>query len=178
MKKLRIYRIEDDYIEFLRRYDNINVKYNKNSKRPYVGVVLVVNGIKYFAPLASPRPKHNKMKNSLDFIKIDKGKYGVINLNNMLPIVESALIEYNIMKEQDIAYRNLLLNQLSFINKNADIIMKKAARLYEKVTSGETHLNKRCVKFKLLEEKCLEYTPGISVVRKEAAATLEEDYER
>lgn len=177
MKKLRIYKIEDDYIDFLRKYDE-NVKYNKEKKRPYVGVVFVINNIKYFAPLASPRPKHEKMKNSLDFIKIDKGKYGVINLNNMIPVVDSAVVKYDIMKETDIAYRNLMLNQLSFINKNAEIIMRKAARLYIKVTSSKSHLNKRCAKFKLLEEKCMEYTPGISVVRKEIAATLEEDYER
>lgn len=37
--------------------------------------------MKYFAPLSSYKPKHEKMKNGLDFIKV--GNYAVININNM-----------------------------------------------------------------------------------------------
>ena len=40
--------------------------------------------MKYFAPLSSYTPKHDKMKNGLDFIKI--GNYAVININNMFPV--------------------------------------------------------------------------------------------
>ncbi len=46
MEKLRIYRVKDDYVEFLRRFDPKNVKYNKSGKRPYVGVVLQIGPIK------------------------------------------------------------------------------------------------------------------------------------
>jgi translation elongation factor EF-Tu-like GTPase len=40
--------------------------------------------MKYFAPLSSYKQKHDKMKNSLDFIKI--GNYAVVNINNMSPV--------------------------------------------------------------------------------------------
>lgn len=158
MDKLRIYKIKDDYIQFLRQFDSENVKYNKDGKRPYIGVVMIVNEIKYFAPMASPKPKHLKMKDNIDFIKIYKGRKGVINLNNMIPVVDEAIIEYNILDEADESYRNLLFDQLSFINKNKEKIISKANKLYQKVTNHNTFLNKRCAKFKLLEEKSILYT--------------------
>ena len=79
MKKLRLYKVSEDYIEFMREVDSENVRMNKGEKRPYVGVVLHINEHRYFAPLSSPKPKHKRMKNSLDFIKLDEGRLGVIN---------------------------------------------------------------------------------------------------
>ena len=61
--------------------DNRGVK----NKRPYIGVLFEIDRKKYLAPLSSPKPKHLTMKNSLDFVKINQGKFGVINLNNMFP---------------------------------------------------------------------------------------------
>lgn len=88
-----MYKISENYIEFLRETDPVNVKYNKNQRRPYIGIVLELNQILYFAPLASPKSKHIKMKNSLDFIKIGNGKLGAINLNNMIPVPQEAILE-------------------------------------------------------------------------------------
>lgn len=67
---MKFYHIEDDYIRYLRQYDD-KVAENKQERRPYVGVVLDVNGIKYCAPFTSPKPKHQKMKNTKDFRKIN-----------------------------------------------------------------------------------------------------------
>lgn len=47
----------------------------------YIGIILEVKGIKYFAPLSSFKNKHKQMKEGVDFIKIKD--YAVINLNNM-----------------------------------------------------------------------------------------------
>ena len=93
MKKLKLYKISEKYIHFLREVDPVNVKYNKKERRPYVGVVLEIQQFFYFAPLDSPKPKHLTMKNSLDFIKIDGGTLGVINLNNMIPVTKDALLD-------------------------------------------------------------------------------------
>ena len=35
---LKLYSIDDEYVEYLRRFD-LKVPYNKNKTRPYVGVV-------------------------------------------------------------------------------------------------------------------------------------------
>ncbi len=52
---LKIYYLDDDYINYLRKFDN-KVAYNKNSTRSYVGVVYTINELNYFAPLSSPKP--------------------------------------------------------------------------------------------------------------------------
>lgn len=49
MEALRIYRIEDQYVRFLKSRDD-KVQDNKNRRRPYVGVVLYVGSFKYFVP--------------------------------------------------------------------------------------------------------------------------------
>ena len=52
-RNMEIYNIKDSYIQFLRQYDT-NVAENKKETRPYVGVVLKIGDIKYYAPFTSP----------------------------------------------------------------------------------------------------------------------------
>ena len=111
---MKFYHIKDDYITFLRQYDS-KVSENKNQTRPYVGVVLEINSIKYYAPFSSPKTKHKKMKNGKDFRKINNGIYGAINFNNMIPVLDDVLIEIDIANIQDMKYRRLLQNQYNFI---------------------------------------------------------------
>lgn len=47
MENLRIYRVSDHYIRFLNSRDS-KVQYNKNARRPYVGVVFSFGGFQYF----------------------------------------------------------------------------------------------------------------------------------
>ena len=49
MKKLNLYTIDDDYINYLRKFDKV-VPYNKSETRPFVGIAYMVDGITYFAP--------------------------------------------------------------------------------------------------------------------------------
>ena len=67
-----------------------------------------------------------------DFIKIDSGNYGAINLNNMIPVPEGKYEEININEEKDNFYKILLQNQLTWCNKNKEIIIKKAENLRNK----------------------------------------------
>ena len=113
---MKLYTINEEYINYLKQFSE-NIKYNKNESRPYVGIILEINGHNYFAPLGSPKPKHIKMKESMDFIKIDNGQAGVINLNNMFPVIEEVIIEKNINLEEDNKYKELLVNQLDWCNK-------------------------------------------------------------
>ena len=87
----------------------------EKSNRPLVGIVLNINGFSYYAPLTSPKLKHLTMKNQIDFLKIDGGNLGAINLNNMIPVPNSALIKVDmIIKKEDsretINYKNMLIN--------------------------------------------------------------------
>ena len=54
------------YVNYLRQFDK-NVAYNKNTTRPYIGIVYTYNNYNYFAPLASPKPKHININPKLYF---------------------------------------------------------------------------------------------------------------
>ena len=89
--KLKIYILKENYVNYLRNSDN-RVPDNKLQTRPYIGIILKQDDFDYFSPLSSPKEKHKSMKNRMDFIKIDDGKLGIINLNNSVPVVDNELI--------------------------------------------------------------------------------------
>ena len=47
MGRLKLYNIDDQYIEYLYQFDN-KVPFNKNSKRPYIGIILEINKEKWY----------------------------------------------------------------------------------------------------------------------------------
>ncbi|MBU5228151.1 type III toxin-antitoxin system ToxN/AbiQ family toxin [Clostridium senegalense] len=161
MKDVNIFRVNSNYIRYLNKFD-AKVMYNKDNlhTRPYVGIVLDINNLNYFAPLTSPKPKHEKMKNNLGFMKIrlKDNEYGAVNINNMIPIKEDQLIKFNINDEKDNKYKKLLKNQFKFLYRNADNIHHSALKLYEKVViQKDINFINMCCDFKVLENKCLEY---------------------
>ena len=119
--------------------------------------------MEYFVPLSSPKEKHLKMKNTLDFLKLDNGKLGAINFNNMIPVTGNNYTLVNFDKENksasDIKYILLLQNQLSFLNAHYFSIISKAIKLYYlyKEDRLPKNIKDRCCNFPLLEDKCNEY---------------------
>lgn len=130
---------------------------NEKGKRKYIGIVFQINGINFFAPLSSYKTKHVKMKESVDFIKIKD--YAVINLNNMIPVPNSQIVEIDINKEKDLSYRYLLQAESREINRQKNRIRKNAEIVYShKIHNGDsTALAKRTNDFELLEKLCREY---------------------
>lgn len=116
MENLRIYRVSDHYIRFLKSRDS-KVQDNKNRKRPYVGIVLHVGGYKYFVPMESPKPNHSKIKSGKHILKLDNGRLGILGFNNMIPIHDAALVSFDILKEPDEKYRRFLQHQATVCNK-------------------------------------------------------------
>ena len=114
----KLAKIDYMYCDYLRKYDK-RVVYNKGKKelRPFIGVLFSIGDKEYFAPLSSPKPKHQIMKNNIDFFKIDNGTLGVINFNNMIPVVESALLLIDIDAMEDSKYQRLLQNQYNNLDK-------------------------------------------------------------
>ncbi|MBQ9707742.1 MAG: type III toxin-antitoxin system ToxN/AbiQ family toxin, partial [Firmicutes bacterium] len=107
---IKLYEVEDAYIDYLSDYVP-HLFHNKKDKqrhsRKYIGIVLTINGLNYFAPLSSFKKKHHKMKNTVDLIKV--GAYAVINLNNMFPVPDGLYQYVDFSKEKDANYRNLLM---------------------------------------------------------------------
>lgn len=155
--KFKIYYMEQKYINYLRQFDT-KIQYNKNSTRPYVGVVYNYKNVNYFVPMAHPKPKHLQMNpKKIDIYKINNGKYGILNINNMIPSPSSCLTEV-LRITTDKKYRSLLQNQLTFLNtpKNSKELIKKINNFQQKYRKGYLDKNvlTRTCNFPLLEKKC------------------------
>lgn len=158
-KRFKLYYISDNYIDYLRQFDN-KIRFNKSNRRPYVGIVYTYNNFNYFAPLATPKQKHKYInKHAIDIWLIKDGKLGVINFNNMIPAPINELTEI-IPTITDKKYKNLLVNQLSEINKNREIISKKIRHFQHQYNNNrlDSNILKRCCDFRLLEQKCKDYS--------------------
>ena len=162
--KLKIVIIDKNYCNYLRKYDN-KVPYNNNGKdlRPFIGILFMINELEYYAPLSSPKPKHFKMHNRLDFFKLDHGNLGSVNFNNMIPVSK---LNYKIIdltqSTNDIAFKKrlvLLRKQYYWLLDNFDYIKNNANKLYRLYINNKLNesMYNRCCNFKLLEEKCNEY---------------------
>ena len=164
-ENLAIVRISTEYCDYLRQFDN-KVAYNMNEKelRPFIGILFIVNDCEYFAPLSSPKPKHLKMKNMIDFIRIKDGELGAVNFNNMIPVTPKNYTFVEITQNKSLSYaesryRYMLEYQLNWLNENIDQIHNKSFNLYDKYVSNKLPdvIKSRCCNFALLEEKCKEY---------------------
>lgn len=164
--KLNFYIVEDKYIEYLSAFDN-HIAYNKNEKRPYIGVVMLLKEHYYFAPMFSPKQKHKTYKDNLTFFKIksikENNDLGIIRFSDMIPVPQNS-VELLDMEDKSYAYKRLLSKQYNYINipQNRHKIMDKAEKLYNIVTGegkGKTvkfYKNLSC-DFKLLEAQSLKY---------------------
>ena len=162
MEKLKLYRVDINYIKYLYKFDK-RVQYNPNSddsytkRRPYLGIVLKENDLNYFVPLEHPRIEHIKMKENTYIFKIHNGKYGILGINNMLPIPNEAIIKFDINQENE-KYKQILISQFRFCNKYKNEIYEKVNKTYvERIKGKNKFLIQICWDFKLLEQKCREY---------------------
>ena len=164
MNTLKLVIIDSNYCDYLRGFDSkVAYNYVKKDTRPFIGVLFNVGKMEYFAPLYSPKPKHLVMKNTLDFLRIDSGTLGAINLNNMIPVTPNNYIVPNLnRKPKDInekKYLILLQKQLRWLNSNIDRVKDKSKNLYNLYINGQlpTNIKSRCCNFKLLEKACKQY---------------------
>lgn len=157
---MELFKVDINYCNYLHYYEE-KIPYIKDEKenRPFIGVVLNVNGKNFFAPLTSPKRKHIIMNDMQDFLKIDGGRLGGINLNNMMPIPRRYLESINIKYLTDIKYKRMLKNQIRWINQNELRIHNRARNLYYLILNGHAteELKKRCCNFRLLEKKCEDF---------------------
>ena len=135
---IELYEVNPKYIDYLVPHAPHmfqNKKPEQHNERKYIGIVLVINDMKYFAPLSSFKPKHEGMKNGLDFLKV--GNYAVINLNNMFPVPDGEYAYVDIPKVKNLQYRKLLMTEYRLIRKMQDKIRNNAAEVYKHKTNKE-----------------------------------------
>ena len=185
-KNLKFITIDQNYLKTL--HDSCREVYYKPTgyeKKPYIGILVEENGIEYVIPLSSAKEKHKLWKNvdtdrflifencktaetgTKDiYVKNKDGTFkhilSVIDLKKMIPIKSGLYSEVDLNPSkkdsvQEIKYKVLLNIEYTFCLKIIDSVIQKASKLYEKqISTGK--VIKFCCDFKLLEEKCREYT--------------------
>lgn len=114
-----------------------------------------------------------------DFLKINNGEWGAINLNNMIPVPVNSLRNVDIKiseadSSQDIAYKNLMSNQLSWCSSHKTFILKQADKLYRIIVDGKGWeiLVKLCCNFSLDEKQYVIYSADRSMPAASVCSTF------
>ena len=150
---MRFYTIDGNFLKYLKSLEP-KIHENYGNPRPYIGILLSINGFDYYAPLSSYKAKQDSIKNITVFKLHEKGnlenKLGVIHLNNMCPVPISQLTE--VVIDFNTKYGRLLQNQYEYILHYQDNIQKQAERLYASVREGKSFLKDLSCDFQMLEE--------------------------
>ena len=178
MEKLDLYYIDLKYIRNLSNADDnvmsISPQRGKEN-RPFVGVIVLVNGMEYCIPLTSPKDKFKTKKSQIDFIKIfDESRrdennqfklIGVLNINNMIPVADVVItkIDLAIHKNDTLEVKRsktLMQKQLAWCRDHVDVITNRAQKVYDLVVNTpdkNKNLTKRSSKFKALEAELIKF---------------------
>lgn len=174
--ELKIVQIKDEYINYMRNFFPNTIMDNKQNKRKhtrkYIGIILKIDDFEYYVPLSSPK-KSDYEKDGISIRKsnniilriINKKKLvGTIKLNNMLPVLNSEVELYDINSESDEKYKQIILDEIRWIKRNYNIIVKNAKKLYDLKNNESAIINEKNKKFfnsilnfKEAEVICLKY---------------------
>lgn len=135
--------------------------------RPFLGVVVMVNGAKYCIPLSSNSIKKSKKLDSirenitLRKIRDKDGKLlAVLNLNNMIPVRDEYItpIDLRIKNSDSVSikqWKKLCAKELNWCQANNSEIERLANELHRKYCSGESFQKRKiCLNFPALEMEC------------------------
>ena len=153
---LKLYTVDDAYIQDLQNnldehvFSNIDPKYVHSRK--YLGVLLQINGLSYYAPFSSPKESDYMLLNGnkvirnsiIPIIRMTEtdengNRYllGTIKLSNMIPVPDDKVRIYDLDNEADKEYKDLVLKEKRFINRNEEMIVAYAERLYREKNDGK-----------------------------------------
>ncbi|WP_408070152.1 type III toxin-antitoxin system ToxN/AbiQ family toxin [Butyrivibrio sp. JL13D10] len=171
---MKLYSISDEYIKYLRgKFPRVysNKEDVRTHTRKYLGVVLTIGDHNYYIPLSSPKDKHDYIvvdgkktirKDSLIVMRIVSKSgdaeelKGTLQIGTMIPVPDSEIELYDVEGEKDQAYKDLVLEELIYIRKNEDKIIKNARILYSKKKADDKN-NKvvaNCLDFIAAEAEC------------------------
>ena len=165
--------VTDNYISYLRKKEPRVMSNKQNERtyhRKYIGIIEKLNGFNYFVPLSSPKPKDYTKngtikKDSLTtiYIKDSKNLFATLKFNNMIPVPESEIINFDLNDEGDLKYKLIVFNELYYVRNHEEKIEKTAKNLY---SAKKNQQNEPAYKqpilnvtldFSLLENLCLQY---------------------
>ncbi len=172
---MKIYELNTSYVKYLQQFDKRVLNNEDGGTRKYVGVVLSVNSFNYFVPLSSPKDTDYTIVKGKKVIRksivpihrivIRRGNkvnfLGKLRFSSMIPVPDTELTLLDIANLTDIKYKNMIIEQVRYIRKNATILMEDHAKvIYNQKTGNYPNIGylNSTVDFKLLEQKVLEYT--------------------
>lgn len=165
---MEFYRINEEYNQFLQRYEKEkrgvskvpNIRYKDRNKFAF-GAVMEVNGINYYVSVSS----FSKKQEANILIRVpgdEKEVKGALRFNYMVPVPDECIEKLIIKDVQDEKYRMLLNKEYRFCVNNAQRIQKKANKIYEMVTENRKQiLTDNSCDFRILEEGYREYIKNI-----------------
>ena len=150
MNKFKFYEINNDYIDYLKMFDNKIPKIQYKSNNKFLCGIIFKNGIlNYFVPVSS-----FKIKQRTTFLIKDNDKtISSLRFSFMLPIPDNILdsiVKIKNFSQENRQYANLLLKELNYINSNQERIINLAKKIYRLRNNNETLYVKNCCNFKLL----------------------------
>lgn len=181
--EIKFYEINHKYMKYLYGIDSrvyFDERY-KNEVKPYVGIIITLENVKYFIPLTSAKKKHSNYKlktkdylliydivdiknikvNSIYQDKKDDStkKYhilSILDIRKMVPVPNGMFkkIEINSL---ELNYQFLFYKEHRFCKSNQDLILKNALRLYDKTKLKGSELSSFHCNYIILEEAMLKY---------------------
>lgn len=164
----RFYDIDENYVKYLQTIDKQipNIHYTSNNKF-VCGVVLEINGIKFYAPIS-----HTIKKFQTSMLIYDKNRpISSIRFSFMMPAYDEVLTEKDFKKIslQNPNYANVILAEYNYCRNNIIAIYNKAKAVY-KIGCNKNHkLNYTCCDFLKLEQEYNKYNDYLQ--RLQAAVT-------
>lgn len=177
MQEMELCSISDEYIEFLRK-DFPNVYSNKENRRThtrkYIGVVIMISEYLYYIPMSSPKETDYQVAGDKKVIKKsivpimrmviknskgEKELKGTLRFSHMIPVPETEVERYDVDKENDQKYKDLVQNEIIYIRKNQEKIRKNASIIYKQKTERTENVGylDSVLDYKKMEEKCKEF---------------------
>lgn len=163
---LFFYDVNPEYVKYLKAAEKASRGFTRvpdieyqNEKKMVCGVVLEINGFKYYVPVSSYKTQQS---NNI-LIRLDDDKFnpvkGSLRFNYMFPVDDKYISKRDFSKENP-NRREFLRRQWVFCNSIEPDIIKMAEDTYNSVISGnDKNLVKSSCDFKLLEEAAIKYNP-------------------
>ena len=153
---MKFYDIDENYVKYLQTIDKQipNIHYSTNNKF-VCGVVLEINGTKFYAPIS-----HTIKKFQTSLLIYDKNRpISSIRFSFMLPAYDEVLKEKNFKEiaTQDQNYANIITAEYDYCLHHQDDIYQKANAVYKIGCNKDHHLNYTCCDFLKLEDEYLKY---------------------
>lgn len=156
---MKFYYVDSSYVSYLRKIDS---KVLDNSdfyfQRPYVGIIVNIDGIKFLVPLSSPRGRFTKNKPQYHKVMDGTNLIAVLKFNNMIPVLDSLIQEIIFNNVTDQNYKNLLLKEYQFISTNKTVIKNKATNYLNRIWNSNSFYLGISNDFKALIEAMNNYT--------------------